>query len=52
MLDEKVAERCVELARNGGTPIRWGKFGYQRNTCIRIGVRQEMDCLIESLKDL
>ena len=36
----RAAERVVELARKGGTPVRYGKFGYEAPAHIRIAVRE------------
>jgi histidinol-phosphate/aromatic aminotransferase/cobyric acid decarboxylase-like protein len=37
--DESIAKRAVESARARGTPIRWGKYGYNMSTHVRIAVR-------------
>ena len=37
--DEEEAARVVELAQQGGVPVRWGKFGYNLPSFIRLAVR-------------
>mmetsp|Transcript_30100 Transcript_30100/g.44009 ORF Transcript_30100/g.44009 Transcript_30100/m.44009 type:complete len:398 (+) Transcript_30100:258-1451(+) len=39
MPDEYTAEKAVQVAKLNGTPVRWGKPGYQLPRMIRIAVR-------------
>jgi histidinol-phosphate/aromatic aminotransferase/cobyric acid decarboxylase-like protein len=34
-----VAERLVEISKKIGLPIRWGKYGYEKETFVRVAVR-------------
>jgi len=52
---ELTAGRAVDIAKEAGMPIRWGKMGYELATCIRVAVRnpdltrQLLDALKSSL---
>ena len=37
-----VAKQSVDSCKEAGVPIRWGKYGYEMPTYIRIGVRDEI----------
>ena len=39
MPDENAAEKAVNVARQNGTPVRWGKPGYKLPKMVRIAVR-------------
>lgn len=49
--DAVVAKAAVDSCKAAGVPIRWGKYGYECPTYIRIGVRDQMyhEPLLEAL---
>jgi histidinol-phosphate/aromatic aminotransferase/cobyric acid decarboxylase-like protein len=52
--DQTVAKAAIDACKQRGVPIRWGKYGYECPTHIRIGVRDEKyhEPLFEALKTL
>jgi len=48
--NEQLADAMVERARAAGLPVRSGRPGYQRPTCVRVAVRepQLVDALVRS----
>ena len=40
--DSTLAKAAVDACKAAGVPIRWGKYGYECPTFIRIGVRDAM----------
>ena len=52
--DQIIAKSAVDACKQRGVPIRWGKYGYECPTYIRIGVRDEKyhQPLFEALKAL
>ena len=50
--DEMTAEKLVNVARQDGVPIRWGKHGYGRPEHIRIAVRHpdKVNILIQAFR--
>jgi len=46
-----VAEKCVDICKRNGVPIRWCLHGYRLPTFIRLAVRapEHADCLLASL---
>ena len=52
--NEDIALLAYNLCKYNGTPIRLGKFGYNKNSYLRIAVKEEkyFDLLLNSLKSL
>lgn len=52
--DDVMADDAAEKARQAGVPIRPGKNGYKKYSCVRIAVREpsKVDILINAWKDL